>query len=107
MITKMMHQILITERSCLKIWLNSQKKKGQKKMRKKVFQTHLLSSPENQEIIKNADKVSKRKEDLTKAKNEAYKRFLEKKKQKRKNSLERKRLLLGLSKYKQEVCQHQ
>ena len=52
-------------------------------MRKKVFQTHLLSSPENQEIIKNADKVSKRKEDLTKAKNEAYNRFLEEKKNKK------------------------
>ena len=56
-----------------------------------MFKTHLLSSPENQEIIRNTDKISKRKEELAKAKSEAYKRFLEEEKQKRKNLLERKR----------------
>ena len=61
---------------------------------------HLLSSPENQEIIKNADKVSKRKEELAEAKRQAYKRFLEEENKKRKNSLERKRLLLHLIKCK-------
>ena len=39
-----------------------------KQLRKKVFQMHLLSSPENQEIIRNTDKASKRKEELAKAK---------------------------------------
>ena len=60
---------------------------------------HLLSSPENQEIIRNVDKAGKRKEELAKAKSKAYKGFLEEK-QKGKNSLERKRLLLGLIKCK-------
>ena len=48
-----------------------------------MFKTHLLSSPENQEIIRNADKISKRKEELAKAKSEEYKRFLEEEKQKK------------------------
>ena len=42
-----------------------------------MFQMHLLSSPENQEII------SKRKEELAKAKSKAYKRFLEEKQKKK------------------------
>ena len=84
------------------------KRERSKQLRKKVFHKHLLSSPQNQEIIRNADKVSKRKEELEKAKSEAYKRFLEGEKQKKKELTRKKTgLLLGLIKCKPEVCQHQ
>ena len=54
---------------------------------------HLLSSPENQKIIRNADKVSKRKEELAKAKSEVFKRFLQKEKGKTRNKWLKKKLL--------------
>ena len=69
-----------------------QREKGPNSRGKKCSKpTCSLSSPENQEIIRNADKISKRKEELAKAKSEAYKRFLEEEKKKRKNLLERKK----------------
>ena len=43
------------------------KRERLKQLSKKVFTSHYLSSPENQEIIRNADKVAKRKEELAKA----------------------------------------
>ena len=45
--------------------------------RKKIFQTHLLTSDENQEIIRKSDVESCHKEKLAEAKAEAYKKFLE------------------------------
>ena len=80
MATKMMHQVLNAKRCCLNTSLNSQREKGPNSQGEKVFKMHLLSSPENQEIMRNVDKISKRKEELTKAKSEAYKRFLEEEK---------------------------
>ena len=68
------------------------KRERSKQPRKKVFKTHLLSSPENQEIIRNADKISKRKKELAKAKSEAYKRFLEEEKQKKKELVRKKKV---------------
>ena len=56
-----------------------------------MFTSHLLSSPENQEIIGNTDRVVKMKEELAKAKSEATKGFYRKKKKKRKQWVERKR----------------
>ena len=48
--------------------------------RKKTFQTHLLTSDENQEIIHKSDVKSWHKEKLA----EAYKKFLENEKEKKK-----------------------
>ena len=67
------------------------KRERSKQLRKKVFKTHLLSSPENQEIIRNADKISKRKE-VAKAKSKAYKRFVEEEKQKKKELVRKKKV---------------
>ena len=53
------------------------KRERSKQQRKNVFTSHYLSSPKNQEIIRNADKVTKRKEELAKAKNEAYRKILQ------------------------------
>ena len=52
--------------------------------RKKTFQTHLLTSDENQEIIRKSDVESHRKEKLAEAKAEAYKIILENEKEKKK-----------------------
>ena len=53
------------------------KRERSKQLRKKVFTSHYLSSPKNQEIIRNADKVTKRKEELAKAKSEAHRKILQ------------------------------
>ena len=63
-----------------------------KELRKKVFTSHYLSSPENQEIIRNADKFTKRKEELAKAKSEAYKKFLQEEKEKKKQMVRKKKV---------------
>ena len=52
--------------------------------RKKTFQTHLLTSNENQEIVHKSDMESWHKEKLAEAKAEAYKKFLENEKEKKK-----------------------
>ena len=52
--------------------------------RKKTFQSHLLTSDENQEIIRKPDVESWRKAKLAEAKAEAYKKFLENEKEKKK-----------------------
>ena len=49
--------------------------------RKKVFESHLLSSPENQKIIVAADRTAQQKEELAGAKSATYKRFLEEEKE--------------------------
>ena len=49
-----------------------------------MFQTHLLTSDENQEIIHKSDVESCHKEKLAEAKAEAYKKFLENEKEKKK-----------------------
>ena len=54
--------------------------------RKKTFQTHLLTSDENQEIIHTSDVESQRKEKLA----EAYKKFLENEKEKKKELAKKK-----------------
>ena len=68
------------------------KRDRSKAPRKKVFTSHYLSSPENQEIIRKADRTAKRKEELAKAKTEAYKRFLEEEKQKEKDIIRKKKV---------------
>ena len=60
------------------------KRERSKQPRKKVFTSHCLSSPKNQQIIRNADKVAKRGEELAKPKSEAYKTFLQEEKEKKK-----------------------
>ena len=65
-----------------------------KQPRKKVFTSHSLSSPKNQEIIRNADRVAKRKEELAKAKSEAYKRFLQEEKEKKKQMGRKKKVTI-------------
>ena len=59
--------------------------------RKKTFQTHLLTTDENQEIIYKSDVESRHKGKLAEAKVEAYKEFLENEKEK-KNELAKKRI---------------
>ena len=49
-----------------------------------MFQTHLLTSDENQEIIRKSDVESCCKEKLAEAKAEAYKKFLGNEKEKKK-----------------------
>ena len=51
-----------------------------------MFQTHLLTSDENQEIIRKSDVESRRKEKLA----EAYKKFLENEKEKKKELAKKK-----------------
>ena len=68
------------------------KRERSKQLRKKVFTSHYLSSSENQEIIRNADKVTKRKEEVAKAKNEAYKKFLQEEKEKKKQMVRKKKV---------------
>ena len=60
--------------------------------RKKTFQTHLLTSDENQEIIRKSDREARHKEALAEAKVQAYKCFLEEEKAKKKKRLKRKTL---------------
>ena len=67
------------------------KRDRSKAPRKKVFTFHYLPSSENQEIIRKAEKTAKRKE-LAKAKTEAYKRFLEEEKQKKKDIIRKKKV---------------
>ena len=68
----------LNQKKCLfKDLIELPKRERSKHLRKKVFTSHLLSSPKNQEIIRNADRVAKRKKELAKAKSEAYKRFLQ------------------------------
>ena len=56
-----------------------------------MFTSHYLSSPKNQEVIRNAEKVTKRKEELAKAKSEASKKFYRQKKKRKNRWLERRR----------------
>ena len=51
--------------------------------RKKTFQTHLLTSDENHEIIRKSDREARQKEALAEAKAQAYKHFLEEEKAKK------------------------
>ena len=67
------------------------KRERSKQPREKVFTSHYLSCPENQEIIRNADKVTKRKEELAKAKTEAYKKFSQEEKESKKKQMVRKK----------------
>ena len=60
--------------------------------RKKVFESHLLSSPENQKIIHAANRTAQRKEELAEAKSAAYKRFLEEEKEKKKKLIKKKKI---------------
>ena len=57
-----------------------------------MFQTHLLTSDENQEIIHKSDVESCRKEKLAEAKAEAYKKFLENEKEKKKELAKKKKI---------------
>ena len=57
-----------------------------------MFQTHLLTRDENQEIIRKSDVESRRKEKLAEAKAEAYKRFLENEKEKKKELAKKKKI---------------
>ena len=60
--------------------------------RKKVFESHLLSSPENQKIIHAANRTASQKEELAEAKSAAYKRFLEEEKEKKKKETKKKKV---------------
>ena len=68
------------------------KRDRSKAPRKKVFTSHYLSSPENKEIIRKADRTAKRKEELAKAKAEAYEMFLKEEKQKKKDIIIKKKV---------------
>ena len=57
---------------------------GSVQPQKKVFESHLLSSPENQKIICDADRTAQWKEELAEVKSAAYKRLLEEEKEKKK-----------------------
>ena len=57
-----------------------------------MFQTHLLASDENQEIIRKSDVESHCKEKLVEAKAEAYKKFLENEKEKKKELAKKKKI---------------
>ena len=57
-----------------------------------MFQTHLLTSDENQEIIRKSDVESCHKEKLAEAKAEAYKKFLENEKEKKKELAKKKKI---------------
>ena len=58
-----------------------------------MFQTHLLTSDENQEIIRKSDREARCKEALAEAKAQAYKHFSEEEKAKKKKKwLKRKKL---------------
>ena len=59
---------------------------------KKVFESHLLSSPENQKIIHDADRTAQWKEELAEAKSAAYKRILEEEKEKKKKEMKKKKV---------------
>ena len=61
--------------------------------RKKTFETHLLTSDENQEIICKSDVDVWQKEKLAEAKAEAYKRFLQQEKEKTKKWQKRRKQL--------------
>ena len=70
-----------------------------KNPRKKTFNTHLLTSPENQEKIQKADEISRKKEEKAVEKQELIKKLIADDKK------VRKKLHAGQILYKQGVCQ--
>ena len=68
--------------------------------RKKVFESHLLSSPENQKIIRDVDRTAQWKEEMAEAKSAAYKGFLEEEKEKKKKEMKKKKMTVRADKIK-------
>ena len=74
---------------------------GSKNPRKKTFNTHLLTSPENQEKICKADEISRKKEEKAVEKQELIKKLIADDRSKK----SKKTSHAGQILYKQGVCQ--